>query len=455
MFTIPLLAEDWAKQFESLNTLRRLNLFHPEVLTSNTGALHSLILDLFRLIESLRSSVSKNAMLTTTELLEKLKKGLDGESDLLFSRLMRKGLDSSAFIAEEVRRGLMALASNCSENKVVPLLLGQTQTKAYQAKLNLLICFESVLKKNAHRLSLLKDHEKLLQALVGFLFDGNNEVRLSAKAIFLNLHAQSLDRNELERILLRVLNDQSYQKVQLLLEKEGGFARETAQFSNKKPFSLNTTKFKKKSTTPENTRGQTKELSEPPIEINNFVAGKPPPKVLRNLSNKLKTSTVDQEVFSKTLSQAVSNDWKERLEAIKGLNELVERSPEEFHSGKNSNLFLDSFLKLLNDSNAKVSLAALSSFKLRVSQIPQALVNSLPNVLSAVFQSLGSFNAGLRTAGLEVLDEIMGNIEKGELVTGLANGCVFAVAKSRPLILMRLIGFIKYSFDLFFNAKNS
>ena len=391
-------------------------------------------------------------MLTTTELLEKLKKGLDVDSDLLFSRLMRKGLDSSAFIAEEVRRGLMALASNCSENKVVPLLLGQTQTKAYQAKLNLLICFEAVLKKNAHRLSLLKDHEKLLQALVGFLFDGNNEVRLSAKAIFLNLHAQSLDRNELERILLRVLNDQSYQKVQLILEKEGGFARETAQFTNKKPFSLNATKLKKKSTTPENTR---KEPSEAPIELNNFVAGKPPPKVLRNLSNKLKASTVDQEVFSKSLSQAVSNDWKERLEAIKGLNELVERSPEEFLSGKTSNMFLDSFLKLLNDSNAKVSLAALSSFKLRVSQIPQALINSLPNVLSAVFQSLGSFNAGLRTAGLEVLDEIMENVEKGELVAGLANGCVFAVAKSRPLILMRLIGFIKYSFDIIFNAKNS
>ena len=385
------------------------------------------MLELLRLIESLRSSVSKNAMLTTTELLEKLKKYLDSEADMLFSRLMKKGLDASAFIIDEVKRGLIAISSNCSENKIIPLLLSMTQTKASQAKLNLLICYEAVIRKNSSRFTMLKDHDKLLQSLVNFMFDGNNEVRNQAKAIFLQLNAEVLEKNELEKVLLRVLNDQAYQKVQILLEKEG----KTQEIAPKKPFNVNYNKLKK-STTPENVRIN---KEEPQIEINNFISEKNAinmqntnktmqntNKVLRNMSNKLKNTAFDQESLSKSLILANNSDWKDRIEGIKGLNELIEKSPEEFFTGKNATIFLDNFLKLLNDSNAKVSLFALQSFKSLIGPFRNSIENNLANVINAVFQALGSFNAGLRNAGLELLDEIIENQEKAALVQGFCNG---------------------------------
>jgi hypothetical protein len=43
-------------------------------------------------------------------------------------------------------------------------------------------------------------------------------------------------------------------------------------------------------------------------------------------------------------------------------------------------------------------------------------------VINEVFQALGSFNAGLRNAGLELLDEIIENQEKAALVQGFCNG---------------------------------
>lgn len=386
-------------------------------------------------------------MLTTTELVEKLKKTLDSEADHLFSRLMKKGLDANAFISEEVKKGLIAISSNCSENKTIPLLLSMTQTKASQAKLNLLICFDAIIRKNTLRFTSLKDHDKLLQSLVSFMFDGNNEVRTSAKTVFLNLHNEIMDKGELEKVLLRVLNDQNYQKVQLILEKEGRNSREVP----KKPFNMNFNKLKK-STTPENPRN-VKEKDDPPIEINNFIKNtafttektitmqKTSNKALKNMSNKLKNAAFDQESLNRAISMANNTEWKERLEAVKALTELFEKVPDELQFGKNANSFLDTFLKLLNDSNAKVSLLALQSFKTLIPALRYLIESNLANVLNAIFQVLGSFNSGLRTTGAELLDEIAENQEKVSLVQGLANGSLYAVAKARSSIIGKLIGF--------------
>lgn len=51
-------------------------------------------------VESLRSSLSKNAVITINELSNVLKRNLDAELDTIFNKLVRKTLDTNSFISE-------------------------------------------------------------------------------------------------------------------------------------------------------------------------------------------------------------------------------------------------------------------------------------------------------------------------------------------------------------------
>ena len=67
--------------FEATNTVRRLIEFNPEVVQTATSTnFHSLILGLLNLIESLRSSVSKNALICLNELIIVMNRQIESES---------------------------------------------------------------------------------------------------------------------------------------------------------------------------------------------------------------------------------------------------------------------------------------------------------------------------------------------------------------------------------------
>lgn len=67
-----------------------------------------------KLVENLRSTLSKNAVVTLNEMAAKIKRGLDTEIDLIFNKLIKKSLDSNSFISEEVKKVLVTLCSNCN-----------------------------------------------------------------------------------------------------------------------------------------------------------------------------------------------------------------------------------------------------------------------------------------------------------------------------------------------------
>jgi hypothetical protein len=62
--------------------------------------LKAAIPDLMKVAESLRSTLSKNALVVLNELSAKVKKLLDTEFDLIFSKLIKKSLDTNSFISE-------------------------------------------------------------------------------------------------------------------------------------------------------------------------------------------------------------------------------------------------------------------------------------------------------------------------------------------------------------------
>ncbi len=67
-----------------------------------------------KLVESLRSNLSKNAVITLNEMSNKVKRMLDPELDSIFAKLIKKTLDANSFISEEVRKSLISICSNCN-----------------------------------------------------------------------------------------------------------------------------------------------------------------------------------------------------------------------------------------------------------------------------------------------------------------------------------------------------
>ena len=55
--------------------------------------------EIMKLVESLRSNLSKNAVITLNEISIKMKKMLDSELDSIFAKLIKKTLDTNSFIS--------------------------------------------------------------------------------------------------------------------------------------------------------------------------------------------------------------------------------------------------------------------------------------------------------------------------------------------------------------------
>ena len=91
--------------------------------------------DVVKMTESLRSSLSKNAVIVSNELSTKLKRALDPYFDLIFSKLIKKALDTNSFISEEVKKALISLCSNCNENKVMTSLHTSHTSRAIPIKI--------------------------------------------------------------------------------------------------------------------------------------------------------------------------------------------------------------------------------------------------------------------------------------------------------------------------------
>ena len=105
--------DDWQKQFEASNTLRRFLQFHVSFLCNSMQFnLHTVTQDVLRMAESLRSNLSKNGLITLTEMAQVLKKQLDSEAEMIIAKLIKKGSDANSFYQ---RRGEESLCRSVSE----------------------------------------------------------------------------------------------------------------------------------------------------------------------------------------------------------------------------------------------------------------------------------------------------------------------------------------------------
>jgi hypothetical protein len=88
---------------------------------------------------SLRSSISKNSLMCLDELINKLKRRLEGQADLIVEKVMKKTLYTNEFLQGEVRKCLNSISNNFSDSKLLTTLINYREHKSPNVKQNILI----------------------------------------------------------------------------------------------------------------------------------------------------------------------------------------------------------------------------------------------------------------------------------------------------------------------------
>lgn len=229
---LDLKSDDWSNKFEAINTLRRVVEFHPEVMQGSKDT-PQLVQDILKQVESLRSSIAKNALILITEMCGQLKRYMDSACDQIFLKLMKKSNDTNIFISEEVRKALQSLCCHCSDSKIIPAIVNAQSTKSSTlCKINIILCLEEIVQKNGAGAFQLKDIDKIITMLSKYLSDGSLDVRSYAKRVCQLLNQNSGPRNEFDRLIRGVLNEASLAKMKSVLDKEDLYHTQNAKFSS-------------------------------------------------------------------------------------------------------------------------------------------------------------------------------------------------------------------------------
>lgn len=172
---------DWAMQFEMLNGMRKIIKFHKEIFI--VAPFHSLLLQVVRCADSLRSSLSKNAIIVIGEMCEYLTKLVEPELELILNCLLRKSVDTNIFISGEAEKSLFIVCRFVNEPKVVSVLFQCiSSSRSSQIKAKTALCFQKIFETRNSDIRKSKDLLKIMQVLSNFTREASAEVRSNAKS---------------------------------------------------------------------------------------------------------------------------------------------------------------------------------------------------------------------------------------------------------------------------------
>lgn len=103
-----MLSGDWQKQFDACNSLRSISIHHKELLTNDNFLMQTFVQSLIKQVDSLRSTVAKNALLGFKDLISNLKVRMDGELDHVLMPVVRRAADTNVFLSKAATDVLVA-----------------------------------------------------------------------------------------------------------------------------------------------------------------------------------------------------------------------------------------------------------------------------------------------------------------------------------------------------------
>ena len=125
-----------------------------------------------KLSDSLRSSLSKIALITIRDMFTYLKRCMETYLDPLVKILLKRGSDLSSFISAEAEAALLAMTVNCSDSKVLScLLVQQVNAKSNLQRLRICQCLQQLVANLGNNILFFKDSDKLISLLANYLKD--------------------------------------------------------------------------------------------------------------------------------------------------------------------------------------------------------------------------------------------------------------------------------------------
>ncbi|KAJ8368629.1 hypothetical protein SKAU_G00086570 [Synaphobranchus kaupii] len=118
-------SDNWENRMEGLNSIRRLALFHPNILTPKTTQHLPAGRTGGTSVQSLRSQVSRVAMATLGELYHHLRHAMDPELDWTAKSLLQKAGESNRSIREEVDVALRHMRHSCTPSCALKALINR------------------------------------------------------------------------------------------------------------------------------------------------------------------------------------------------------------------------------------------------------------------------------------------------------------------------------------------
>ena len=392
---------DWSLQFEALNLCRSLLKFSSELLKSLN--FHEIIFQVLLFADSLRSSLSKNSLMTVCDICQYFPRSLDADMDAVTSLLLRKSVDTNVFISESAVTALNALCQCCTEGKVVGSLLNNlTTARSSLVKAKTAGCFEVIFRKLDLKVGKLRELERILKKLAEFSTEASPEVRSSSKSALKTLSNSLLNTGELDRILFRCLSTEEYKQVKAFMTTtQTNVTIRPSRFS----------RFHRQNTGME---GSKRGTSLPP----------PLPSDLTEQLNSIQTDIAD-------------SNWQKRSMAVAQAAEMLLNSRDI--RGKVVTA-VDVLGKGLSDRNVNVVFRALDVVKTLVSgEGKEALTGHVLVLVEGVVGALGSGNAGIRATSRDVFSLLVKQWEPGTLIQPLIGCLSSATDKAKVTIYQSFI----------------
>eukprot|EP00736_Rhodelphis_marinus_P007557 Rmarinus@m.2981 len=456
-------SSSWQDQYEALTMLRRLVIFHPDIFPKN---LTPFLRPTLELLNSLRSGVSKNAVLLSRAMFVYLGKMMDTELETVVGLLLKKTSEANGFITAEVDKALEAMVENVSEHRAIQALLLSVSHKSPAVRCKVACHLERCIVINGPKVVGSREIRRLVPALAQLMEDANSETRKAARRAVMALAELFEDPTDFEHLVKKNLPPEKVQAFRETAQEAHRGARITDDASRRMRSRAGSTSSKVYGAagtlggarvSAEKERGE----SGPPAVKRRFrttsaqprirvpgekedessyspgigSADKRAPRMVSSASKRDK-EPAEFEDLPQLYLQLSATDWKKREQGICKLTSLVCAYPSHFQARIVSTF--DHFGQRLTDANTKVNILALQSLLTMIPLLKDALEVVVNVIVPKLKGNMLSANAQVRTLTGDVLDSLIDHIDNAALVQEFSSLALFGTYQHKTIILEKL-----------------
>ena len=434
---------DWEQQFRAITMARRLVVHHAQVVVPHV---HALTLALIPTTESLRSHVSKNALVCFREMFTNLGRSMDPELEKAVLQLAKRAGEGSTFLSAEADRAMRAMMGSVGDTRGILALVGALSNKSKAAIMRAAAHLDEYTVRVGQRFFSSSSYrdclDRLFMAAVGLLEQGSIETRTHAKRILYHIgqFAMAEGPSELERITRKCANDSKRKAVMSIVQNPKGAPA---------PVHSQSRGSRIKAGSAGSSRLRANSLAGSPNYPDSGGSGSAGGSGRQHSGGKgagvqgsgpaLGGAQAQEmeEAVQALLNKVGAKDWRERSEGIKELERAIGM---KWHRGMaaHSVAVFDAMVQRLRDGNSKVNVLALQSLSRMLPLVGESVVPVLNTLVPALGTNLGATNSNISSAAVDCMRTLTHSLsDPSRLVQHVAHFAKFT-ARGKPAMMLSI-----------------